>query len=29
LAIALSFPLLVLALFLAYLLVWLWQWAGP
>jgi hypothetical protein len=29
LAIALSLPMLVLAFFLAYLLVWLWQWASP
>src|SRR5688572_4243164 len=29
LAIVLSLSLLVLAMFLAYLLVWLWQWAGP
>lgn len=29
LAIALSLPMLVLAFFLAYLLVWVWQWASP
>ncbi len=29
LAIALSIPMLVLAFFLAYLLVWVWQWASP
>jgi hypothetical protein len=29
LAIALSLPMLVLSFFLAYLLVWVWQWASP
>ncbi len=29
LAIALSLPMLVLTCFLAYLLVWVWQWASP
>lgn len=29
LAIALSLPMLVLAFFLAYLLIWVWQWASP
>ena len=29
LAIALSLPMLVLAFYLAYLLVWVWQWASP
>lgn len=29
LAIVLSLPMLLVALFLAYLLVWLWQWASP